>query len=78
MNPLVNYYISKHMHTIPLNLYDLVLALFLYSYVNWCLISPFCFYRDFGSIFSTLLPGMMAKLDPLEGGTFLDGLEVRC
>jgi hypothetical protein len=23
MNPLVNYYISKHMHTSPLNLYDL-------------------------------------------------------
>uniref|UniRef100_A0A0E0CBS2 SMC hinge domain-containing protein n=1 Tax=Oryza meridionalis TaxID=40149 RepID=A0A0E0CBS2_9ORYZ len=26
---------------------------------------------------STLLPGTMAKLDPPEGGTFLDGLEVR-
>uniref|UniRef100_A0ACD5XAI0 Uncharacterized protein n=1 Tax=Avena sativa TaxID=4498 RepID=A0ACD5XAI0_AVESA len=33
--------------------------------------------KDFGSIFSTLLPGTMAKLDPPEGGTFLDGLEVR-
>ncbi|XP_006358248.1 structural maintenance of chromosomes protein 2-1 [Solanum tuberosum] len=33
--------------------------------------------RDFGSIFSTLLPGTMAKLDPPEGGSFLDGLEVR-
>ncbi|XP_009590546.1 structural maintenance of chromosomes protein 2-1-like isoform X1 [Nicotiana tomentosiformis] len=33
--------------------------------------------RDFGSIFSTLLPGTMAKLEPPEGGTFLDGLEVR-
>lgn len=77
MNPLVNYYMSKHMPTSPLNLYDLVLVLFLYSYVNWWLISPFCFYRDFGSIFSTLLPGTMAKLDPPEGGTFLDGLEVR-
>ncbi|KAK2975820.1 hypothetical protein RJ640_022837, partial [Escallonia rubra] len=32
---------------------------------------------DFGSIFSTLLPGTMAKLDPPEGGSFLDGLEVR-
>ncbi|PWA79687.1 RecF/RecN/SMC [Artemisia annua] len=32
---------------------------------------------DFGSIFSTLLPGTMAKLEPPEGGTFLDGLEVR-
>lgn len=34
-------------------------------------------FRDFGSIFSTLLPGTMAKLEPPEGGTFLDGLEVR-
>ncbi|XP_078446527.1 structural maintenance of chromosomes protein 2-2-like [Wolffia australiana] len=33
--------------------------------------------KDFGSIFSTLLPGAMAKLEPPEGGTFLDGLEVR-
>lgn len=33
--------------------------------------------RDFGSIFSTLLPGTMAKLDPPEGSSFLDGLEVR-
>ncbi|KAL5569905.1 hypothetical protein UlMin_026480 [Ulmus minor] len=32
---------------------------------------------DFGSIFSTLLPGTMAKLEPPEGGNFLDGLEVR-
>jgi structural maintenance of chromosome 2 len=33
--------------------------------------------QDFGSIFSTLLPGTMSKLEPPEGGTFLDGLEVR-
>ncbi|KAJ7300253.1 hypothetical protein O6H91_Y027600 [Diphasiastrum complanatum] len=33
--------------------------------------------KDFGSIFSTLLPGTMAKLDPPEGCDFLDGLEVR-
>ncbi|KAL3534114.1 hypothetical protein ACH5RR_002575 [Cinchona calisaya] len=32
---------------------------------------------DFGSVFSTLLPGTMAKLEPPEGGSFLDGLEVR-
>ncbi|KAF1899423.1 hypothetical protein Lal_00019551 [Lupinus albus] len=32
---------------------------------------------DFGSIFSTLLPGTMAKLEPPEGCSFLDGLEVR-
>ncbi|XP_031392590.1 structural maintenance of chromosomes protein 2-1-like [Punica granatum] len=33
--------------------------------------------NDFGSIFSTLLPGTSAKLEPPEGGSFLDGLEVR-
>ena len=33
--------------------------------------------RDFGSIFSTLLPGASARLDPPSGGTVLDGLEVR-
>ncbi|KAL5991399.1 hypothetical protein ACLOJK_012307 [Asimina triloba] len=33
--------------------------------------------KDFGSIFSTLLPGTMAKLQPPEGCSFLDGLEVR-
>ncbi|XP_020113555.1 structural maintenance of chromosomes protein 2-1-like isoform X2 [Ananas comosus] len=32
--------------------------------------------KDFGSIFSTLLPGTMAKLEPPEGSSFLDGLEV--
>ncbi|XP_019093594.1 PREDICTED: structural maintenance of chromosomes protein 2-1-like [Camelina sativa] len=33
--------------------------------------------QDFGSIFSTLLPGTMAKLEPPESGNFLDGLEAR-
>ena len=33
--------------------------------------------RDFGSIFSTLLPGTMAKLEPPEGGVVADGLEVK-
>ena len=33
--------------------------------------------QDFGSIFSTLLPGTSAKLSPMEGHTVLDGLEVR-
>ena len=33
--------------------------------------------RDFGSIFSTLLPGASAKLEPPEGCTCLDGLEVK-
>lgn len=29
--------------------------------------------QDFGSIFSMLLPGTSAKLDPQEGHSFLDG-----
>lgn len=33
--------------------------------------------KDFGSIFSTLLPGTSAKLQPPEGMDVLDGLEVR-
>jgi hypothetical protein len=33
--------------------------------------------RDFNAIFSTLLPNTAARLNPPEGGTFLDGLEVR-
>ena len=33
--------------------------------------------QDFGSIFTSLLPGTMAKLEPPEGHTFLAGLEVK-
>ena len=33
--------------------------------------------RDFGSIFASLLPGAHSKLAPPEGGTVLDGLEVK-
>jgi len=33
--------------------------------------------KDFGSIFSTLLPGTNAKLQPPDGQTVLDGLEVK-
>jgi structural maintenance of chromosome 2 len=33
--------------------------------------------RDFGSIFSTLLPGTSAKLEPPEGKTVFEGLEVK-
>ena len=33
--------------------------------------------QDFGSIFSTLLPGTQAKLSPPEGLSVLDGLEVK-
>ncbi|KAL4421732.1 hypothetical protein ABPG77_002348 [Micractinium sp. CCAP 211/92] len=32
---------------------------------------------DFGSIFSTLLPGTTAKLEPQEGCSFMEGLEVK-
>jgi len=32
---------------------------------------------DFGSIFSALLPGTSAKLAPPEGGTVMDGLEIK-
>ena len=33
--------------------------------------------RDFGSIFSTLLPGARSKLAPVDGKSVLDGLEVK-
>ena len=33
--------------------------------------------RDFGSIFSMLLPGTTAKLSPVEGQSILQGLEVK-
>lgn len=33
--------------------------------------------RDFGAIFSTLLPGTDARLEPPQGGSLHDGLEVR-
>lgn len=33
--------------------------------------------KDFGSIFSTLLPGTNAKLEPPEGKSVLDGLEMK-
>jgi len=34
-------------------------------------------FQDFGSIYSTLLPGATAKLAPPEGQSVLDGLEVK-
>jgi len=33
--------------------------------------------KDFGSIFSTLLPGAMAKLEPDQGKSVLEGLHIR-
>ena len=41
-----------------------------------CLSNLVCLLQDFGSIFSTLLPGTDAKLVAPEGQTILDGLEV--
>ena len=46
------------------------------SVLSLCEISVPCL-QDFGSIFSTLLPGTEACLSPPEGQTVLDGLEVR-
>ena len=37
----------------------------------------FYFMQDFGSIFSTLLPGTQAKLVAPDGQSILDGLEVK-
>ena len=37
----------------------------------------FLFQQDFGSIFSTLLPGTQAKLVAPDGQSILDGLEVK-
>lgn len=54
--------------------YTIFCSWFQNFYFNLC---TFEFFSDFGSIFSTLLPGTMAKLEPPEGCTFLDGLEVR-
>ncbi|KAF6166778.1 hypothetical protein GIB67_005654 [Kingdonia uniflora] len=39
--------------------------------VTWIKVNTY-----FGSIFSTLLPGTMAKLEPPEGCTFLDALDI--
>ena len=41
--------------------------------MSYCYIFP----QDFGSIYSTLLPGAKAKLAPPEGQSVLDGLEVK-
>jgi structural maintenance of chromosome 2 len=41
-------------------------------YNTWTIVN-----RDFGQIFNELLPGSFAKLDPPEGKTISDGLEVK-
>ena len=43
--------------------------------MNFCVV--FILLQDFGSIYSTLLPGTSAKLSPPEGRTVLDGLEIK-
>ena len=54
-----------------------------FSTINFtlCFCVTDCFqifiFKDFGSIFSTLLPGTQAKLSPPEGQKVLDGLEVK-
>ena len=42
-----------------------------------CALFQFTSLQDFGSIFSTLLPGTSARLSPPEGMSVLDGLEVK-
>lgn len=49
----------------------MALELFLVHQTTWLKVN-----RDFGSIFSTLLPGTSAKLQPPEGETVMAGLEV--
>ncbi len=49
--------------------------LFFLHYVGMSHYPPIA--QDFGSIFSTLLPGSRAKLSPPEGQGVLDGLEVK-
>ena len=53
-------------------MYNLLLLL-----LDDCSTSYYPLIQDFGSIFSTLLPGTSAKLAPPEGQTVLDGLEVK-
>lgn len=57
-------------HTYVLTVF-LALELFLVHQTTWLKVN-----RDFGSIFSTLLPGTSAKLQPPEGETVMAGLEV--
>ena len=42
-----------------------------------CFAFVFPLLKDFGSIFSTLLPGTSAKLSPPEGMSELQGLEIK-
>lgn len=39
--------------------------------------SPLQVNKDFGSIFTTLLPGATAKLAPIQGSSVLEGLELK-
>lgn len=50
---------------------------FALRYNHYFLLLQYWYIKDFGSIFSTLLPGANAKLAPPEGMCVLDGLEVK-
>ena len=49
----------------------------LMKYIDVLIILALFVLQDFGSIFSTLLPGANAKLTPPEGQSILEGLEVK-
>lgn len=62
--------VGLHIHLSTLDTlenYDILMLFFFSPKVN----------KDFGSIFSTLLPGANAMLAPPEGQTVLDGLEFK-
>ena len=76
--PTVSFHFSQHccellvcLLTVCLALHSIFLALSI-NQTTWLKVN-----RDFGSIFSTLLPGTSAKLQPPEGETVMAGLEVR-
>ena len=57
---------------------DLWLMIFIKQWLDWIqLLSITQVNKDFGSIFSKLLPGTTAKLEPPQGQDVLDGLEVK-
>ncbi len=67
---------ALHLHT-----YKYYMHIYIYTEYREYSVACFCLLsvkvnKDFGSIFSTLLPGTKAKLQPPEGMDVLDGLEV--
>lgn len=67
---IVSYHVIASLYVYLM--YNLLLLL-----IDDCSTSYYPLTQDFGSIFSTLLPGTSAKLAPPEGQTVLDGLEVK-